>query len=67
MEDVLDAYAEPYDPSRPVVCFDECSKELRGHVADPVPVAPGLPAKEDYEYTRRGTANLFVVVEPLAR
>ena len=66
MEDVLDVYAEPYDPSRPVVCFDECSKELRGHVADPVPVAPGLPAKEDYEYTRRGTANLFVVVEPLA-
>ncbi len=33
--------------------FDECSKELRGHVADPIPVAPGHPAKEDSEYTRR--------------
>lgn len=66
MEDVLGVYAEPYDPRRPVVGFDEASKELRGHVADPVPPAPGRPAKEDYEYTRHGTANLFVVVEPLA-
>lgn len=66
MEDVLELYAEPYDPARPVVCFDEASQELRGHVAAPVPPAPGRPAKEDYEYTRHGTANLFVVVEPLA-
>jgi hypothetical protein len=66
MEDVLDLYAEPHDPDRPVVCFDECSKELHGHVADPVLPAPGRPAKEDYEYTRQGTANLFVIVEPLA-
>lgn len=66
MEDVLDLYAEPHDPSRPVVCFDECSKELRGHVADPLPPAPGVPGKEDYEYVRDGTADLFVVVEPLA-
>jgi len=66
MEDVLELYAEPYDPARPVVCFDEASKELRGHVAEPVPPAPGRAAKEDYEYTRHGTANLFVVVEPLA-
>jgi hypothetical protein len=66
MEDVLELYAEPYDPRRPVVCFDEASKELRGHVAVPVPPAPGVPAKEDYEYTRHGTANLFVVTEPLA-
>jgi hypothetical protein len=66
MEDVLELYAEPYDPARPVVCFDEAGKELHGHVADPVPPAPGVPAKEDYEYVRHGTANLFVVVEPLA-
>jgi hypothetical protein len=58
--------AEPHDPKRPVVCFDECSKELRGQVAEPIPPAPGRPAKEDYEYTREGTANLFVIVEPLA-
>ena len=66
MEDVLELYAEPYDPARPVVCFDEASKELRGEVAEPVPPAPGAPAKQDYEYTRHGTANLFVIVEPLA-
>jgi hypothetical protein len=66
MEDVLELYAEPYDPKRPVVCFDECSKALHGQVADPIPVAPGKPAKEDYEYARNGTANLFVIVEPLA-
>ena len=66
MEDVLELYAEPYDPARPVVCFDECSKELHGHVTEPLPCSPGHPAKEDYEYKRNGTANLFVVVEPLA-
>jgi hypothetical protein len=66
MEDVLELYAEPHDPRRPVVCFDEAGKELRGDVTPPVPPAPGVPAKEDYEYTRHGTANLFVVVEPLA-
>jgi hypothetical protein len=66
MEGVLELYAEPYDAERPVVCFDECSKELHGQVTDPRPPAPGHPAKEDYEYTRHGTANLFVVVEPLA-
>jgi hypothetical protein len=66
MEDVLELYAEPHDPARPVVCFDEASKELRGDVAEPIPPAPGSPAKQDYEYTRHGTANLFVIVEPLA-
>lgn len=66
MEDVLELYAEPSDPTRPVVCFDEASKELRGEVTEPVLPAPGSPAKQDYEYTRHGTANLFVIVEPLA-
>jgi hypothetical protein len=66
MEDVLELYAEPHDPARPVVCFDEASKELRGEVVEPTPPAPGQPAKHDYEYTRHGTANLFVAVEPLA-
>ena len=66
MEDVLELYAEPYDPARPVVCFDEASKELRGEVAAPIPPAPGAPARQDYEYTRHGPANLFVIVEPLA-
>lgn len=66
MEDVLSLYAEPYDPARPVVCFDEASKELHAEVRDPQPAAPGRPARRDYEYARRGTANLFLAVEPLA-
>ena len=66
MEDVPELYAEPHDPSRPVDCFDEASKELRGDVAEPVPPATGSPARQDYDYTRHGTANLFVLVEPLA-
>ena len=48
MEDVLELYAEPHDPARPVVCFDEASEELHGEVAPPVPPAPGRPTEQDY-------------------
>ncbi len=65
MEDVLDLYGEPYDPKRPVVCFDERPYSLRAHTRDPLPVEPGRPRREDYEYERRGTCNLFVVFQPL--
>ena len=66
MQDVLELDAEPHDPAGPVVCFDEASKELRRDVAEPIPPAPGPPAKRDDESTRHATANLFVIVEPLA-
>lgn len=66
MEDVLDLYAEPDDPQRPVVCFDEKPVQLVEETRVPHPVAPGRPARYDYEYRRRGTANLFLTVEPLA-
>jgi hypothetical protein len=65
MEQVLDLYAQPYDPARPVVCFDEVSKELHADVQSPVPAAPGRARREDYEYQRRGTANLFMLCCPL--
>jgi transposase len=66
MEDVLDLYAEPYDPRRPVVCFDEQSYQLIAEVRVPLPAAPGRPERVDYEYRRQGTANLFLTFEPLA-
>jgi DDE superfamily endonuclease len=66
MEDVLNLYARPYDPRRPVVGFDEARKELHRQTRPPVPVRPGQPTREDYEYSREGTANLFLLVEPLA-
>jgi transposase len=65
MENVLEVYKRPLDPSRPVVCFDEKSKQLVGEVAVPVPAAPGRVECCDYEYVRNGTANLFMLVEPL--
>lgn len=65
MEDVLDLYAEPHDPARPTVCFDETSKQLVAETRTPLPMEPGKPERVDYEYERRGTANLFLVTEPL--
>jgi transposase len=65
MENVLAVYKRPYDPSLPVVCFDEKSKQLVGEVASPIPAARGRIEAHDYEYVRNGTANLFMFVEPL--
>lgn len=66
MEDVLEVYHRPYDAKRPVVCMDECSKQLIGEVREPLPPKPGHVAKQDSEYERKGTANVFMAVEPLA-
>lgn len=66
MEDVLEVYKRPHDPERPVVCLDETSKQLIGETRTPIPAAPGRPERIDYEYERHGTANLFMLFEPLA-
>ena len=65
MEDVLEVYTRPYDPARPVVCLDELSKQLVAETRIPLPAEPGQPERVDYEYERRGTANLFLTCEPL--
>jgi hypothetical protein len=65
MEDVLAVYQRPYDPQRPQVCLDEVRKELHSTPKGTLPSQPGLPARQDYEYARHGTASLFVWVEPL--
>ena len=66
MEDVLDLYAEPYDPKRPVACFDKTSTQLLADTRPSLPAQPGKPRREDYEYQRQGTHNLFLFVDPQA-
>jgi hypothetical protein len=63
MEDVLALYAEPYDPKRPKVCFDETNRQLLADTKTPLPVRPGKPRRFDYEYKREGTRNLFLCCE----
>jgi hypothetical protein len=65
MEDVLDVYTRPYDERYPQVCFDELSKQLLADVLPPLPMEPERPQREDYEYERCGTRNLFLWYEPL--
>jgi DDE superfamily endonuclease len=65
MEDVLDVYHRPYDPARPQVCVDEVPVQLVGEARVPLPARPGRPARYDYEYVRKGTANVFLTFEPL--
>jgi hypothetical protein len=64
MEDVLDVYAEPYNPARPKVNVDETSKQLLKETRQPLPAQPGKPQRCDDEYERNGTRNLFLFVEP---
>ena len=64
MYGLLELYAKPYDSAEPVICLDEKSKQLREQTRRPIPATPGHLAKEDYEYKRAGTRNLFVAVEP---
>ena len=66
LEDLLDLYAEPHDPQRPVVCFDETSKQLVPEKREPIPARSGRRERFDYECQRNGTRNLFMTCEPLA-
>ena len=66
MEDVLEVYAEPYDPRRPKVNCDETSKQLIKETRPPLPAQPGRPPRGDYEYERHGPRKLFLFVEPQA-
>ena len=65
MEDTLEVYQRPYDAQRPLVCFDEGSKQLVKDVRAPLPAASGRRERIDYEYERNGTGNLFMMFEPL--
>ena len=64
MEEVLDLYEQPYDPKRPLVCFDETPKQLVKQMRVPLSMKPGHPQRYDYEYQRNGVCNLFFICEP---
>lgn len=66
MEDVLDVYAEPDDPLRPVVCVDEYPLALSAPSRPDLPMQPGQPARQDYEYQRRGSCSRFGAFQPRA-
>ena len=66
MEEVLDVYHRPYDEKRPMICLDELHKQLIGETRVPIEAAPGRIKRYDYEYERKGTANVFMMFEPLA-
>ena len=64
MYDLLDLYGRRFRRREPVVCLDEKSKQLLKDSRVPLPIRPGMPVRQDYEYVRSGTCNLFVAVEP---
>lgn len=66
MEHILELYHKLYDPRRPMVCFDEKSVQLLSHLTPPLVLKPGQVIRQDYEYKRNGTRNLFLFVEPKA-
>lgn len=65
MEEVLDVYQQPYDPKRPQICMDEMPKQLLAEKYEPLAVQSGATPKQDYEYKRNGTTNIFMLFEPL--
>ena len=65
MEDVLEVYKRPHDPQRPVVAVDEKPVQLLSDTRQPISCEAGQPARQDYEYKRNGTANIFCAFEPL--
>ncbi len=65
MEEVLEVYARKYDPLEPVVCLDEQPQVLHSHAREALPMTSGMPIRQDDEYVRQGTANVFCLFEPL--
>jgi hypothetical protein len=65
MEGMLDLYHRPYDPEVPLICMDEKPVQLLGDSRESLPATPQYPPRYDYEYTRNGTASIFLFNEPL--
>ena len=65
MEDILDLYAAEHTPEEPLICMDEAAKQLTSDEREPIPMAPGRPAKEDYHYEREGVRAIFMFFDPV--
>ena len=65
MENILRLYELPYDPKRPLLCFDERPCQLIEDVLVPLPMEPGKSKREDYHYKRNGVCTVFMAFEPL--
>ena len=65
METVLDVYHRPWHPDFPFVCIDEMMKQLVKETVEPIPASPGQSERRDYTYERNGTANLFMILDPV--
>jgi hypothetical protein len=65
MEQILDLYEQPYDPNHPLICVDESPCQLIGDVLVPLPMQPGKPKRESYQYKRNGVCTIFIAFEPL--
>ena len=65
MEDILHLYEQPYDPKHPLICVDERPCQLIGDVLVPLPMEPGKPKREGYQYKRNGVCTIFIAFEPL--
>lgn len=65
MENILNLYELPYDPKRPLLCFDERPCQLIEDVLVPLPMEPGKAKREDYHYKRNGVCTIFIAFEPL--
>ncbi len=66
MEEILEVYTRPYSSARPQVCMDEINTQLLSESREPLPMEPGKPKREDYEYERQGVCNVFLACEPLS-
>jgi len=64
MEHILRLYALPDDPLHPLVCFDEKNIQLLAQTRPFLGCRPGSVARQDHEYKRNGTRNLFMLVAP---
>lgn len=65
MEEVLEVYQRPYESEFPVICLDEATKQLVKETLMPIAPQAGVPERIDYEYQRNGTANLFMLCQPM--